>query len=165
MEGQEYYKDGVARVLDLMRDTFGTFFREYYDGEPENVPESMLPCIMVVSPAIEISASATGTDDIIEQISIIVCLNKKDDKGATSNDDLTMYRIRKIIMGQDPSTKEYLPQTMMYALRKHITLSDTMIGSAVSIDFDVDVIGESTVVQKGIVTLSGRRRAIVNVRD
>ena len=62
MQDQQYYKDGVARVIELLKDTFGSYFKEYYDGEPENVPESMLPCIMVTSPRIDINGGATGTD-------------------------------------------------------------------------------------------------------
>lgn len=167
MQDQQYYKDGTARVIELLKESFGEYFRAYFDGEPEDIPESMLPCLSVKEKTGVIEPSATGTDDMLEVIQITIMLNKKDDIGATDdiNTDLTEYRLRKIIKGQHPDTKEYLPNTILYALRRHYTLNDAVVQNRIEIDYDVNIRGDNTLTAEAYVTLSVIRKAIVPVRD
>jgi hypothetical protein len=168
-----YYKDGVTRILDLLKDTFGTtgMFKAYFNGQPEGIPESLIPCIMVSGATGEVVSAATGTDQITEVVSIIVALNKKDDYGASPDVDLTEFKLRKLVFGQDPATQEYLPQTIMYAIRKHISMDDAVLNSRVQISFDesdgagVNVRGPSTVTQEAIVRVTLTRLALVPSRD
>lgn len=160
-----YYKDGVARVLELMREAFGDDFKAYFNGQPEEIPESALPCVMVSETTGQIASGATGTDDIAETILIILALNKKDDIGADPETDLTEFRLRKMVKGQHPTTKEYLPKTVMYAIRKHITMDDAILGSDINTDFDVNVRGTDTVTQEAYITVTLQRLAIVPDRD
>lgn len=162
-----YYQDGVARVLDVLKDTFGLdgMIKQYFNGQPEEIPESLLPCIMVSETNGAIMADATGTDRIIETVLIIVAMNKKEDLGAPLDVDLTEFKLRKLVKGQDPTTKQYLPQTIMYALRKHITLNDAVLNSRISTDFDVNIRGQQTVTQEAYIELTIERRALVPTRD
>lgn len=164
MNETNYYKDGVARVLDVLKDAFGAQFKVYFNGQPEEIPESMLPCIMVSETNGAIQSDATGTDRIVETVQIIIALNKKDDIGASADTDLTEFKLRRLIKGQDPVTREYLPQTVMYAIRKHITLGDAVLSTRVDTDFDVNIRGQNTVTQEAYVNLTIERRAIVNDR-
>lgn len=170
MDGQEYYKDGAARVLDLMRDTFGDYFREYFNGEPENITTEQLPCLMVTTPRLNVTNSANGLDDLREVVTIVLALNKRDDIGADSTDNLTMRRLRNLIIGLDPATPadtipQYLPNTVMYAVRKHITLNGLASNNDIEIDFDVNIRGEDTATQEAYITLSIDRQALVGGRD
>jgi hypothetical protein len=165
MEANTYYKDGVARILELLKDTFGDSFKAYYNGQPEEIPESLLPCIMVSETTGKVSSGATGTDNILETVQIIVALNKKDDIGAPPEQDLTEFKLRKFVKGQDPTTGEYLPETVMYALRKHITMNDAVLSTSIDTDFDVNVRGEDTVTQEAYVTVLIERLALVPSRD
>lgn len=169
-----YYEDGVARVLKVLKDTFGTggLIRTYYNGQPEEIGESVLPCIMVSEGAGNIRAGATGTDVIVETVKIIVAFNKKDDLGASEDTDLTEFKLRKIVKGQDPATKQYLPQSVMYALRTHITLDDAVVESEIQTFFEDDSIGAGvnvrgidTVTQEAVIQLTIRRLALVPVRE
>lgn len=165
MENDVYYKDGVARVLELLKDTFGDQFKAYYNGQPEEIPESMLPCIMISETQGKVASGATGTDNILETILIIVALNKKDDIGADPSTDLTEFKLRKFVKGQNPQTGEYLPETVMYALRKHITMHDAVLSTVIDTDFDVNIRGEETVTQEAYVTVTMERLALVPSRD
>jgi len=168
MENTQYYKDGVAKVLDLMKDTFGDYFKAYFNGQPPNLPEFLLPCLMVVEGAGEITSGATGTDRIVETVTIIIALNKKDDIGATQDTDLTDFKIRKLVKGQDPTTQEYHRRSVMYALRTYITMDNTVLENRVETEFgeNVRVNGEGNdlATMEGFVQLQLRRQAIVPSR-
>lgn len=164
MDEQTYYKDGVARVLELIKDALGDSYT-YFNGQPEELQESYLPCVMVSETVGAVESHATGTDLIRENILIIIALNKKDDIGAGPDVDLTEFKLRKLVKGQHPTTGEYLPETVMYAIRKHITMNDAVLSSSIETDFDVNVRGEDTVTQEGYVTVTMERLAIVPSRD
>jgi len=166
MDAPNYYKDGVARVLELLKNTFGDDpIKGYFNGQPNDIPESMLPAIMVSETAGRIDSGATGTDRITETILIVIAMNKKDDLGAPADIDLTEFKLRKLVKGQDPITMEYLPQTVMYAIRKHITMDDAVLNSSISTDFDVQIRGSDTVTQEAYVEVTLERLALIPSRD
>lgn len=167
LDGPTYFADGCARILELLKDTFGTSgpIRTYYNGELEEIPESSLPCIMVSEGLGLIEDGATGQDDITETVRIIIAMNKKDDIGAAPTDDLVEFKLRKLVKGQDPTTKEYLPQTIMYALRKHITLNDASVGMSVQTDFGPNIRGVNTFVHEAYIDVTIGRHASVPNRD
>jgi hypothetical protein len=175
MDYGNYYKDSAAQILDIMRETFGDSFREYFDGEPEMITDAQLPCMMVRTPNISIKLASTGTDMISETVTIIVSFNKADDIGAKQDTDLTMYRIRKLILGQDPSRGEdfiapYYPRTVMGALRRYISLRNGTVDTEVTIEFDVNIRGGSQdagylATQEALITVTAYRNALVEVRE
>jgi hypothetical protein len=168
MDGIEYYGDGSARVLDILKNTFGDYFHAYFDGEA--IPsESVLPCVMVTSSKAAITAGATGTDDIAEEIMIMVSLNRKDDLGASPDQDLTEYKIRHLVMGQDPTTQQFVTKSIMGALRTNFTLNDGLvIDNTIEIDFAPNVRGtidNPINTMEAYITLRLSRLAIVPTRD
>ncbi len=173
MEADTYLKDGAARILELMKATFGDYFKAYFDGEPANIPEFYLPCIIIGETEGEISSGATGTDDIIETVTITLVLNKKDDLGASIDSDLTGFKLRKLVKGQNPSTSyphEYIPQSVMYALRTQITLDDTVLSSTIRTVFGPNArLGgsdeEVIATEEAVVTLTLERMALVPSRE
>lgn len=163
-----YYKDGVDRVRDLMRETFGDYFKAYFSGQPEDLDDTLLPCIMVSESEGSIQSGATGTDDITESILIIVAMNKKQDMGAPVGAELTETKIRKLIKGQDPDTSwpyEYRKNTVMYAVRKHITMNEAVLRSSIRTNFALNVRGPNLITQEGYVTITVERCAAVPFRD
>ena len=169
MENGIYYKDGVTRILDLMKETFGDYFKAYFNGEPEMLPESVLPCLIVTETTGAIESGATGTDNITETVTIIAVENKKDDVGSDVADNLTEYRLRKIVKGQYPEGHEkagqYINPSIMYAIRTYITMSDSVLESRIETKFDVNMISEETMTQEAYVTVTMRRLALVPARS
>lgn len=165
-ENDIYYKDGSSRILELLKDNLPQdLIHHFFDGDADP-GESFYPCIIVTSMRAQIAASATQTDDIDETILIIVAFNKKDDVGADPNKDLTEYKLRKLVMGQDQN-RNYLPQTIMYTLRKHYTLNDgAVIGNKIGVDFAPNQRVDQTInTQEAYITVSLKRQAIVPSRD
>lgn len=163
----DYYEDGVQRVLRLMKDTFGDYFKGYFNGELLNLTEEYLPCIMVTSPGAQVVSGPTTADDITETVIIVVVLNVKDDIGATTDTELTDYRVRKLVMGQDPANAQYLPNTVVFALRKHLTMNSDTLESSINAEFTPNARGSASDIatQEGYVTVTIKRRIYVPSRD
>lgn len=167
MDEVNYWEDGVSRVLRLMKDTFGDMFT-YYKGEIINIPEMMLPCCMVSVPKTSINTKTSAHDSVQESIIIILVLNKKDDVNGSQDTDLTEYRLQKLVYGQDPSTAQYLPQTVMYAVRKNFTMNNDTIENNVDIDFTPNLRGSTEnpiETQEAYITISLERLILVPNRS
>lgn len=136
-----YFEDGVDRVLRLMRDTFGSKFKRYFNGEALNPAPSMLPCIMVTETKSRINTDATGLDIAQEEIIIIVVLNMKDYAKISDDTVLPDYELRRIVQGQDPITKQYMPQTVLGAIRTHFTMDQDTLYNAADVDFTPGIRG------------------------
>jgi hypothetical protein len=158
------YQDGVEVLIDMLRKAFGDTFKEYYGGEPEELNDAELPCIMVTEQRGVIAAGATGTDDIGESLQIILALNKKDDIGVRDSNGLTLMRLRRLVKEQDPTTGNYKPNTVMYILRNHFTLDNIALSNTVETDFDVAQRGSDTYTQEAYITIRIQRMAIVPSR-
>ncbi len=164
----DYYKDGVARILNLMRETFGDQFKAYFDDELPNIPEELLPCIMVTETTGTISSGATTTDDITESVKIILSMSAKDDFGGSADSNLTGYKLRKLVKGQDPSTSwpfQYHEKTVMYALRTHVTMDEAVMSSTIDTEFGVNVRGDNLFTQEAHITVVITRHALVPTRS
>lgn len=169
MESGDYLEDGVSRVLKLMKDTFGDYFRGYFNGEPANIPEMYLPCLIVSENRGTIQIESTATDEIIETISIIIVLNKKDYIAPDQDIDLSERTIRRLVKGQDNSgtdgVRPYMPKSVMYALRTNISLYGVDLSNDVEFefgsDFSVDGDGKGLATEEAIVRLSIKRLALL----
>lgn len=131
----DYFEDGVDRILRLMKDTFGPQFKQYYNGEIINPPASLLPCIMVTETKSDINTDATGFDVIQEEIIIIVVLNLNDYTGGSSETVLADYALRKLVQAQDPTTKQYIAESVLGAIRTHFTMDSDTLYNSCQIDF------------------------------
>ena len=168
MEDNIYLKDGVERVIELLKNTFGDTFKKYFNAEVLNIPQDMLPCIMVTEEQGTIQSDASGQDKLTETITIMVVLNKKDELGGDEDSNLAGFKVRKLVKGQDPSTSypyEYVTKSVMYALRTHISMDDTVINSSITTEFGPNVRGATLATEEGYVTLTIERLALVPSRN
>ncbi len=162
---EDYYKDGVQRIYDLCREAFGSKFVAYFNGDPEEIAEADLPAITVSEPDGVIESGATQTDDIVEVILIKLIHNKKDDVNADNkNVNLTEWKQRQLVKGQDPTTKQYMEGTLMHALRTKFTLGDATVNQRVELLSTSARRGENTFTQEYWITVTIERRAIVPAR-
>lgn len=117
----DQYEDNVKRILKLMKDTFGSSFATYYDGDPEAIPLFNLPAIIVTQSEDDTEEAAMGEDDIVDTITVKVVLNKMDDfDGNKVNPvNMTETKIREFISKRDQTTGRYDPKSVKGALRNH----------------------------------------------
>ena len=115
-------KDSVQVVLDLLRGGLEPgVFKEFYDGDPDLIPDFNLPCVIVEQATDLTTGAAYATDDITDTVVIRVVFNKKDDWTAQLDPtNTTQSKLRRVIDTRDAPTGEYLPNTIKGILRPQL---------------------------------------------
>lgn len=132
----ESHAEITQRILKLMRDTFPTEFKEFYDGDPDQIPTFNLPCIVVDQTNDDTERGAWGQDDVTETIIIKVIYNKADDYSDNVDPlNLTSRKIRRAVAARDPETGDYAPNTIKYAIRQFATEGITAIATTMSVSY------------------------------
>jgi hypothetical protein len=131
----EYYPDAVDVIMKMLRDKFGGEYKAYYEGDPNQIPASLLPAIVVQKLTTEYAQGATRTDEVTSAIAIKVLLNKQDDYNALPDVDLTERKLKRRIEGRDYTTGQYLPQSIAGMFRVNLTLGDSVIDSTLDVEY------------------------------
>lgn len=132
------YEESTQRIVALMKETFGSQFKEVYDGDPDEIPLFNLPCLVVDQTNDNTVKAAFGQDDVTDSLIIKVIYNKADDwANNVDPNDLTSRKIRRIVAARDPETGDYLPGTIKHALRHYATEGITAIGGDVAIEYGI----------------------------
>lgn len=133
-------EDTVQRVLRLMRETFGSAFKEYYDGDPEAIPLFNLPAIIVTQTGDETTEDQQGEDKVLDAITIKVVFNKRDDFTGDKIDplNLTERKIRELIARRDPETGMYDPHSVKGAVRKTLLSDFTAVAPTMNVEYGVN---------------------------
>jgi hypothetical protein len=162
-----FYPDGVTQVLKLIREELGQEYT-YFDDELLEMDQSQLPCVMVFEGQGGVRAGATMTDDLGETISIVVALNLLDDINSETNtvdyENLTGARLRRLVKGQDPATQQWLPGTVMHALRTKFTMDNGTVGNTVELDFSPNKRGANVFTKEAYITIALERIVAVPER-
>lgn len=134
------YEDNVQRILNLMKDTFGDAFKTYYDGDPEAIPVFNLPCIIVTQTSDETEADSWQQDEVEDQITVKIVLNKRDDFDGDKVNPLNMTerKIRNYVGGRDQDTGFYLPRTVKGAIRTMATKGITAIAGTMNVEYGIN---------------------------
>lgn len=118
----------VSEVIrDLFKTAFGDHFRMYRVGDPILPAQSELPAVFISETSVSFKQDATGYDLITHNILIQLVHNKKDELGKPVDGNTLDTILDNEIYGRDPSTNEYLPNTLMGVLRKNLTLGNLSI--------------------------------------
>lgn len=161
MDNQQAFKDSVTRILELLRGTFGGQFKAFYEGDPIQIPDYMLPCAIVEKIAGNINLDATGTDMIVEQLMIKMVMNKRDDMGAAPEIAFTERKLRLLVEARDPITGYFIPESLMYILRTNITLGGAVLDSDMDVNYDVNPRPEEMYTSEAQILITIRERVIV----
>ena len=147
-------EDSVQLVLRLLKDALdGSGIKQFYDGDPDLIPEFNLPCIVVEQLTDETVGGTFREDDVRDTVLVKVIFNKKDD---WTNDvdptNTTHTKIRKLIGGRDLQSGDYLPGTVKGALRPEL-YGQRRIGSEMSVELGVLPRPEELITAEGHVTV------------
>lgn len=128
-------RDSVQLTIDLLRTTFGSDFKEYYDGDPDRIPAFNLPALVVDQPTGTSSKASVAEHDVLDTIRVKVVFNKKDDWADNVDPlNLTHYKIRKAIAGRDETTGRYLGKSILGALVSGLD-GDRRLGKGISMEY------------------------------
>lgn len=133
----EYGLDNCQRLLGLCRDVFGERMHEYYDGFPKTMwPKSAMPLIIVDKEAGNVNISATGTDEVTEQINIFIFMSDQDDIRPGDKNRTTKRKLQNWIEGMNPDNRTYHAGSLMATLRSRYTLDQYNIGNVADVNYE-----------------------------
>lgn len=122
-------------IINLFQDTFKQGpFKVYREGDPIIFPASMLPAMFVSEPITEYTEGPTGFDAISHQILIQIVFNKKAEFGAPKGVATLDNIIDQYVHGRDPSTGDFLSNTIMGTIRRNISFNNMIIGQKVRVE-------------------------------
>lgn len=152
-------------VCNYLKDEFGSTFRAYFIGDPIQIPEVKLPC-MIIEPVDETSALlATGLDDVTQNLRIRVVVNKKDDyQRAVTNEVLWLERLQLMVSGRDENTNEYLENTVIGVLRKFLTLGGRFWSSNLTVRYTQQPRPSQMITEEAVISLTLRERLVISDR-
>ena len=159
------YKDPLTRIMDLMRASFGGTFKAYYEGDPIDIPKANFPCLIVEVQDGLTQLGATSTDIFQTRINIRPVFNKEDDYGAEENQDLTERKLRILVEGRDPSTGQYLPNSILGVLRSNFTLSSNLTESDIDWQYNIQPRANLVVTSEALVQVRAIEHVIVPNRN
>lgn len=163
-QAQNVKPAATESVIKLIKEGFyPSVFHAVFEGDPIEIGESLLPCVVVEKIAGEVTVAGTGMDRITEQIRIKVVLNKKDDFGASNTEDLTERKLRQYIEAQDADDGYYAANTLLWILRTNYTLLGLATKQDITISYDADLRPNDVITSEAHVTIVVSR--IVQVPD
>lgn len=160
-----YAQDSITRLLALLRAQFGDDYT-YYEATPATPPAaSEYPVMMVQKMSGTAAVGPTSTDEVTEEITLTIMLNKADDIGSANEKTTTLRHLQNIIEGQDPVTKYYRADTVLSVMRTFLTMEEWLINSSVNIGYGQIVNRNAPTVAVGNVKCQMWRRVIVPSRQ
>lgn len=159
------YQDALTRIMNLMKATYGGNFKAYYEGDPLVIPKANLPCMIIEAQAGRVDLAATSTDRFQSQINIRLIFNKSDDFNASDTDDLSERKLRKMVEGRDPVTNQFLPNSVLGALRTNFTLRSNLIENDIDWEYNLQPRAEGVVTSEALVQVVAVEKIIIPNRQ
>lgn len=153
------YFDSTANILQLLKDNFGGsgYFKEFYEGDPILIGQSSLPAICVHKTHGEWGLGPTQFDELTEEVTVKVILNKKDDFGGSGNSDLTERKLRVLVEGRDDTTGNLLPESVLGVLRTKLTsVANLTLDQGTTVDYGVVPRPDEVITSEAHVTITIR---------
>lgn len=175
-DNQVLYPDAAQRVMTLMKNTFGPegeVFKAYFLSLPNNVvlPKDAYPCLIVDKVTGTAKVGPTMADDITEDIYIHIMVDVTVGLNTPDTDNTVKRQLQTLVEGRDPQTGAWLPNTVMYAIRKHLTLQSPsvsnlpVINNDVNISYDAQERPNMPETREAIISMTVSERQIIGVRD
>lgn len=138
-------------ILNLLRETFGDNFKEYYFDDPGYIPKSKLPCITVESLSTGVALAATGMDNRTFRVRVKIIFDKTKEFKKRPDEKAAARTIKRTIEGIDADTGEYMPKSIFGILRTKFTLSQNSQGQMLEAEYG-DGLRDNNVTKEGWVT-------------
>lgn len=165
MNNSEKYPDIVDRLMKLIKANFGGFFKQYYEGDPIEIPKANYPCVIIEKVGSNVSLGATGQDVLVSQYNIRFLLDKSDDFNASDTKDLTEKKLRELVEARDPQTGLYLENSLLYVLRTNITIGQVNVATDVDIRYDLQPRPNQVVTSEALVSIVTNEKVLLPRRN
>lgn len=146
MNDQPLYPDAAQRIMSIVKGTFGTdgsIIHAYSLGLPDNlvIPKDAFPYVIVdkTGGSYSVKDAPTSTDSVVEHVYIHILIDAAAGFGSPETDDTVKRQLQTLVEGRDPTTGYLLATSLMYGLRKYITLQSEAAPGLVTINNDVTI--------------------------
>lgn len=128
------------------------WFEDIFIGDPLELPVAMTPALIIEEINADYVLDGTGADEIRHTIQIKVVLNKNDEVGKDPSEAVGHRTLHYVIEGRDPSTNQYLTQSIMGILRTNYTLGAIVLDQdATKVSYQLNIRSENTLYQEGMI--------------
>lgn len=132
----------LIKIRDLIKETFGDSFNEYWIDDPNLVPSSSLPCVCIAPISTEINIADTARDLYTHTIDVIVIVDAKQELKKFKNEVIGVQFLTEK-MEEKTSAGALQENTILYILRNNLTLgANWAIGNIGAIDYATRIRGE-----------------------
>lgn len=106
-------------ILTKLQVALTTQIKSYYQGEIKVVPQSYLPALMVFgnNSSVDWRDTAYDLEEFTITVRVVMNLMTFVDEAGTGDTIKSQYALRQIMEGSDPTTYQYLPNTVLGTLR------------------------------------------------
>lgn len=149
-------KQPITYLLEFLKQEYqasGTF-KEFYDGDPDLIPNSNMPCLAVTKLNDRTGNGPTGYRRVIDTLQVKVIMNRKDDWIADIDPtQLTEKRIRDHVERIDPATGGYDSTTIKYAIMNRFQVEGLALDTNMTFELGTLPRPQDTLTQEGHLTL------------
>jgi hypothetical protein len=107
----------------ILKDAFGDTYKKYFIGDPVQIPQQDLPCIIIEKERSTVNSEATGVDRRRTPLTVKIVVNKKDDISKRPQELLWRHKLELMMEGIDDTTGDYLNTSILGVIRSNFTLS------------------------------------------
>lgn len=129
----------IDKIIELLREGMSgdgaLQIKQFYFGDPIDIPESCLPCIAVEPDRTEVEHGPTGMDDVGYNIVVKVIMDKREDWGKEDSGDVA--GVRKLIELTEGQTQATDLGTVVGILRTNFTLGENVHNQELTIEYGV----------------------------
>ena len=161
------YKQTISdKIIGTLKDNLGSsFFKQYYNGDPIAIPQSLMPCIVVEKQGTNIEAGPTQMDDVTYTIVVKVIFNKKDDFGKRDDEANTQRKLEDIVEGIDETTGQWDTRSILGILRKNFTLENEITDQVLEVNYGLAPRPQDVVTAEANIMLTIRDILVVSGRS
>jgi len=129
---QEFKNDIVDIIVELLRDNLGdAFFKEFYNGDPELIGLSSMPCVTVKLENTDTTSISTAQDLERHTVLIKLVASKRNEFNKSANEVTIERTLRQYAAGRDFSTNRIADTTVVGILRKNYSMGEKTHGQVV----------------------------------
>ena len=133
-----YAADTTTRIIEMLQANLAYTFNTYFEATPTTPPPATdFPICIVQELVSPVVLGPTQADEVHETLQLTFILNRADDIGSANIRTTTMRHLKNVIAGMDPTTNTYKEGTVLYVLRKFLTLDQWLINNNVTVKYDI----------------------------
>lgn len=134
-------QDIIDKIIEKLKLSFGDEIKQYYQGDPIAVPAANLPCIYVEGDGTDISAGATGTDELVHTVGIGIIIDKRGEINRNADENVSHRRLIELTQKRDTSGN-FASNSIIGILRTNFTLSNTINDQTLRTEYGIRERGE-----------------------